>query len=149
MPGSISALHVYSMIAPLPMYSAAAQYGGLVDHIPEKDGKIRRVPLVAEFQGRLIPQMALVLACAALDVEPGSMEITDDRIIIPTPDGFNITFPKNPAGHQRDVHGHSVVWQRQLADDVSRAPWPASEYRLVVRACELAEEIAEQQCFDR
>jgi class 3 adenylate cyclase/CHASE2 domain-containing sensor protein len=93
MPGPLPVLHAYSTIAPLPVFASVARYGGLVDHIPESDGKVRRVPLVVEFHGRLIPQMALVLACAALDVDPHHLQISSSQIVIPTPDGQNITIP--------------------------------------------------------
>ena len=93
MPPSVDALHAYGTIAAIPDIARAAHYGGLVDHIPESDGRLRRVPLVAEFHGRLLPQMGLVLACAAMDVDPHLLRISRDKIVIPMPDGSDISIP--------------------------------------------------------
>ncbi len=90
---TVSAIHGYSAIAPLPIFAAAARFGGLVDHNPESDGIVRTVPIVEEFHGRLLPQMGLVLACAAMDVDPQNLRISDHQIIMPLADGSSVSIP--------------------------------------------------------
>jgi class 3 adenylate cyclase/CHASE2 domain-containing sensor protein len=88
---SISCLHGNGVIAPIPVLAAAARYGGSVDQIPLSDGVLRKVPLVAEFRGKLLPQISLVLACAAMNIDVHTVRFTQDRVVIPHPDGFDIT----------------------------------------------------------
>jgi class 3 adenylate cyclase len=56
---------------------------GYVDYVPLSDGVVRIVPLVAGHRGRIIPQMSLALACAALDVPFEDVRLERNRIIIP------------------------------------------------------------------
>lgn len=93
MPAGLSLMRSHGAIAPVPAFSAAARYSGLVDQVPLRDGVVRTVPVVAEFHGRLLPQMGLVLACAALDIDPRSIRVSQDRLVLPLPDGQELTVP--------------------------------------------------------
>ncbi|HSV13751.1 MAG TPA: adenylate/guanylate cyclase domain-containing protein [Tepidisphaeraceae bacterium] len=89
----IPLLHGIGVIAALPEFSAAARFSGIVDNPAMPDGVVRAIPLFAEFHNRLAPQIGLVLACAALDVDPQQLLIQPGQVQVPLADGFNINIP--------------------------------------------------------
>ena len=80
-----------SYFAPLLPFSKAASGTGFVDF--SSDGVVRNVPMLAEHDGRIYPQLGLSLALRALDVDIRTVRITADRITIPRPDGRAIVIP--------------------------------------------------------
>jgi len=81
-------------IMPLLVLCRATDHSGFVNYIPEGvEGAVRAVPLVIEDQGRLLPQMALASACAAMDVDVKSLRLTPDAVTIPRPGQAEIRIP--------------------------------------------------------
>ena len=83
-----------SALTPVVNLSKAAKYGASVDYLPDDvDGTVRMVPLVAEFRGRLVPHMGLVVACAMMDVDVNQLRLTGDSIIIPQHGADDVVIP--------------------------------------------------------
>jgi CHASE2 domain-containing sensor protein/class 3 adenylate cyclase len=75
---------------PVPELSVAAGATAFVDYPNSRDGKIREVPLIVQYEGRMYPQIGLMLASMMLGVSPGDFRFTPDTITIPMtgkPDG--------------------------------------------------------------
>jgi CHASE2 domain-containing sensor protein len=81
-------------IVPIAPLSAAARYGAFADCLPDGiDGRVRAVPMFAEYRGRLLPQMSLAIACAMLDIDPKNLQLSASSITLPRPGGQNIVIP--------------------------------------------------------
>jgi class 3 adenylate cyclase/CHASE2 domain-containing sensor protein len=70
-------------LLPIPRISQAASDSGFVDWLRERDAVIRSMPLFADFNGQLVPQFGLAIACAYLDIRPDELKILPDRVIVP------------------------------------------------------------------
>lgn len=91
-------------LATIPVLTSAAWKTGFVDYVPMNDGVVRSIPLFAIHRGQLVPQVGLVLACAMLDVDPRVVEVYEERVEIPTPDGRRIRLPVHRQQTPRGVH---------------------------------------------
>ncbi|MEZ0266572.1 MAG: adenylate/guanylate cyclase domain-containing protein, partial [Phycisphaerae bacterium] len=100
LPAGLADLATYSSeLAPIREFSLAAAHGGYVDYLQTNDaGAVRAIPLAVNYRGRLFPQMDLVLACAALDVDPRTVKFAPDAVVIPKPPGrdADIRIPVRP-----------------------------------------------------
>jgi CHASE2 domain-containing sensor protein len=77
------------VVCSLPILGQAATASGFLNAAPDSDGTLRRVPLVAEFEGRLYPSLALAavvattgasdIALRVVNVNASTLEI-DNRI---------------------------------------------------------------------
>ncbi|HET6247674.1 MAG TPA: adenylate/guanylate cyclase domain-containing protein [Tepidisphaeraceae bacterium] len=93
-------LPVESEITPILSISNAAKYSAFVDYLPDhEDGTVRRVPLLANFHGRLVPQMGLATACAWLGVDIHDLRLGPDSITIPRAVGGDIVIPTRTLQH--------------------------------------------------
>jgi len=79
----------------MPVASLARASGltGFVDFWLSENSKIRTIPLWVLDRGRMVPQMALAMACAELGVNPKDLELSADRVTINCPDGRKINIP--------------------------------------------------------
>jgi adenylate cyclase len=59
----------------LPLLAEAAAASGFLNAAPDSDGILRRVPLLAEFEGRVYPGLALAAVVAATDVRDVELRI--------------------------------------------------------------------------
>lgn len=73
--------------------SKAAAYSGVVDFVPDRDGVVRAVPLFVNYRGRLMPHMALVAACAMLDVKISDIKIAANSVTLPIPNQPSLVIP--------------------------------------------------------
>jgi class 3 adenylate cyclase len=71
----------------------AASYSGFIDFLPSEDGVVRSIPLWVIDRGRMVPQIGLALACAALDVPVSAIKIDPKSVTLPLPDGREIVIP--------------------------------------------------------
>jgi hypothetical protein len=72
----------------------AAAYGGFVDYLPESvEGTARSAPLLAECQGRMVPQRGLVAACAFLGADLRAVRLADTSLTIPRTDVPDVLIP--------------------------------------------------------
>ena len=78
---------------PIPRISERAAYGGFVDYLPDRDGLVRKIPLAVRHEGDVFPQISLVAACAVLGVDPKTMLIGDDAVVVPRPGLGNLVIP--------------------------------------------------------
>jgi class 3 adenylate cyclase len=87
-------LRASDAIIPIPLLSSAARFSAFVDYLPDEiDGTVRAVPMVAEYRGRLLPQMSLAIVCALLDVDPKDLRLSARSITIPRHGGPDIVIP--------------------------------------------------------
>lgn len=83
----------------VPELLRASAFGGYVDLFqPEDDGGVVRcVPLWIEHHGRLYPQMALSLACAAMGSDPASINFVEGGMTLPRPGKPDLFVPLRTA----------------------------------------------------
>lgn len=72
---------VHSVEPPLFYFVEPAQGVGAVDFDPDSDGKVRSVPAIVEYEGRLIKHMGLAVACSLLGIRDDQITINSDRTI--------------------------------------------------------------------
>jgi class 3 adenylate cyclase/CHASE2 domain-containing sensor protein len=80
-----------SFYAPILPFVQSAKATGFVDFFNK--GAVRNVPLVAEYDGHLYPQIGFALALRTLDIDPGAVRYGTDRITLPRPGGSDIVIP--------------------------------------------------------
>ena len=121
-PGSV--IHA-SGVRAMPLTGIIEQSAGLgfVNMAPDVDGVIRRVPMVAEFGGRLVPSFFLQALATFFDYELENIEAVDkSRIILKR-------FPGGPDAALRDLtvpldgEGNLIV---NLAGPLDAQPYPQS-----------------------
>jgi CHASE2 domain-containing sensor protein/class 3 adenylate cyclase len=69
--------------APLAPIGAAAAAGGFVDYPQFADGKVRAVPLLLEYDGKVYPQLGLALAWRMLGVDPSRLRFEGGDVVVP------------------------------------------------------------------
>jgi class 3 adenylate cyclase/CHASE2 domain-containing sensor protein len=79
--------------APRPEFSRAAAAVGFVDWRFLESQVARDIPLFLEYDHRLYPQFALIVACRMLDVDPKDIRVEKDAVVIPRHGGDNIVIP--------------------------------------------------------
>lgn len=79
--------------ATIPVLCNAAKYVGFVDFLPNSDGRVRSVPLCADFRGTILPHIALTIACAQLGVDPKNVQYESNKVTIPLADDSAIVIP--------------------------------------------------------
>ncbi|MDH3584669.1 MAG: CHASE2 domain-containing protein, partial [Phycisphaerae bacterium] len=80
-------------LPPILALGSVAASTGFVASVRSEDGVMRAMPLLAEYRGRLYPQLSLALACLMLGVETTDIQIGKDQLIIPHPGGDPIVVP--------------------------------------------------------
>jgi class 3 adenylate cyclase len=101
----------------------AAGHTGFVNYFRIGDtSTIRAMPLVAEYRGRLFPQADLALACAVLGVDPKTIRLRPDAVVIPRPPGRDrdIVIPVRTA-HAPTIGGDVAMFMD--VPDRGRADW--------------------------
>ena len=87
-PAAPPLLHATGAITPLLPIARAAAYCGSVSYLPESvEGTVRSVPLLVEYQGRMVPQMGLVAACAVMGVDLSTAQLTATELTLPRAGG--------------------------------------------------------------
>lgn len=85
---------VIGALAPIPtLVQFQGAFGFIDNHLTDSDGKVRKLALFEDYNGRLYPNMSVALACAMLDVDIRDIEINDDNVVIPIPDGRRVVIP--------------------------------------------------------
>jgi class 3 adenylate cyclase/CHASE2 domain-containing sensor protein len=87
-------LHPSAEIAPILPIGKAAGASGFVDYLPSSvQGAVRSVPLLAEYRGRLIPQVDLATACKMLGTDLNQIRVSKDSIVIPRHGARDVVIP--------------------------------------------------------
>jgi len=66
---------------PLFYFVEPAQGIGVVDFDPDTDGKVRSVPAIVEYEGRLIKHLGVAVACVLLGIRDDQIQINPDRTV--------------------------------------------------------------------
>ncbi|MDF1562084.1 MAG: adenylate/guanylate cyclase domain-containing protein [Deltaproteobacteria bacterium] len=106
--------------SPLPAFSAATPYFGLINVYPDRDGGLRRAEVLQRYRDRLVPSLALRSVAAYLgsniyplwDAEQGQVLTVRLRVGSAEADGLAIT----------DAHG-AIDWMEQRAEELPPGPW--------------------------
>jgi class 3 adenylate cyclase len=80
-------------LPPIPALAKVAAGTAFFDYPNEKDGKVRRVPLFMEHDGRMVPQIGLSLAASMLGAKADDLIVKPDHVEIPRPGGNPIILP--------------------------------------------------------
>ena len=75
---------------PLPLFAQAISATGFITVQPDSDGVVRRVPLLARYEGRLYKQLAFAAACAALGVMDEDIDLSHESKIVLSGHGIEI-----------------------------------------------------------
>lgn len=67
-----------SITPSLEQFLTGARAAGFVEFKPDDDGALRRLPLLIDYQGRLIKQLAFVATCEELGIRDEDLRIDDD-----------------------------------------------------------------------
>jgi class 3 adenylate cyclase len=92
-PGLPRLLSSDKSLPPVPRLAEMAAGTAFFDYPTEKDGKVRRVPLFMEYDGRMVPQIGLSVAAAMLGAKTESLIATPNSVEIPRPGGTSIALP--------------------------------------------------------
>jgi class 3 adenylate cyclase/CHASE2 domain-containing sensor protein len=93
-----------SFYAPIRVNAEAARATAFVDFF--SDSVVRSVPLLAEHDGRVYPQLGLALALRMLDVEPADLRFTERTVTIPRKgrgDGDIVVPVRTPASGEKEA----------------------------------------------
>ena len=91
--------------APVLPLAMAAHGMGFVDKDFLNESAMRGVPLLAEHDGRVYPQLGLALALQCLDTNVKSVQFTADSISIPLKTGGNLVVPVRTGEPNGREHG--------------------------------------------
>src|SRR5205085_10392695 len=86
-------LQTSTKLIPLPQFTRAAAGTGFCDFDIFPDPVLRSLPLFLELDGRLYPQMGLMLACKLIDADLAHMRYSPGTVIIPTKDRGELRIP--------------------------------------------------------
>ncbi len=78
--GKLAQMH--RIVPPLYKLTAGARRAGFVSFRPDIDGRTRHIPLLMEWDGHLVEQMAFTLACDLLNIEPQDLSIEAGHLIV-------------------------------------------------------------------
>ncbi len=82
---SVNIYRLANFTPPFPTFIRPLTHSSYVSAQDDSDGVVRRVPLVAQYQGRLYTQLAFGAACCQLDVKLQDIDITrPDKISMPS-----------------------------------------------------------------
>jgi CHASE2 domain-containing sensor protein len=85
-------VHGQLSVVPTATFTSVAAGCGITNYDIFKNATIRSVPLFAEYNNQLYPQMGLALACVMLGADPKAAKFDGSNVIIPAP-GRTITIP--------------------------------------------------------
>jgi CHASE2 domain-containing sensor protein len=75
--GDLPYFHATGAVCSLPVLAEAAAASGFLNAAPDVDGILRRVPLVAELDGRMYPSLALAAVAAATDARDMTLRVAN------------------------------------------------------------------------
>lgn len=125
------------LVPPYFLHAEAARGLGAVNFSPDIDGGVRRVPVVIEYQDRLVPHLGFALACDVLGLDASRMELTPRRVlVVPRRDG-------SPACEAPlDAHGSLIIpWTATAKDWRQGLDYPHISAAKVWSLAEKQEEI--------
>ncbi|MFH1416349.1 MAG: adenylate/guanylate cyclase domain-containing protein [Elusimicrobiota bacterium] len=76
-----SFIRVSKLVMPIPLFSSKAKSSGFVNSPSDNDGVIRRVPLVMQYKGHIIPNICFEAAMDYLDVNKKDVTIRPGKYI--------------------------------------------------------------------
>src|SRR4029077_20687358 len=89
--------HATGVVCNLPMLAEAAGASGFLNAAPDADGILRRVPLLAELDGRVYPGLALAAVAAATGARDMALRVANVNASVLTID--NRTVPVDGKGN--------------------------------------------------
>ncbi|HUB27862.1 MAG TPA: adenylate/guanylate cyclase domain-containing protein, partial [Tepidisphaeraceae bacterium] len=112
---------------PIPAFMRAAAFSGIVDFRTFEDATIRTIPLWVLDRNRMVPHMALSLACAQLGVNPNSVKLAPDHISIPRSNGKDIVIPVHTAHTDQGDVGMlmDIPWFGAINNWETMYDWPS------------------------
>ena len=118
----------------LPIFAKYAKNFGFFNVIPDPDGTVRRVPIVARFKGSFYPSldMAAALAYENLPLEKVALIFSENGVV--GVDFGKVSIPTDPSGYvQVDYHGPAEetnpTYPRYSLADVVKNKLPAEIFR--------------------
>jgi serine phosphatase RsbU (regulator of sigma subunit)/CHASE2 domain-containing sensor protein len=106
-------------LAPLPIFSEVATSGGFVNYDFFREPTVRFVPLVAQCDGKIYPQMGLALGCLMIgaDLDHATVEPSELRIPMLSKKGTGADVLRIPV---RDYYASKLSKRMQMIADI---PW--------------------------
>ena len=69
--------NVRNIILPIKRFSKYARGEGHITIVPDKDGTIRKIPIIIEYKGKAYPQIGLRVACNILGMDPADYKAVE------------------------------------------------------------------------
>lgn len=118
----------FGAISPdLPGFALYAKNFGYFNVIPDPDGTVRRVPVIARFEGNYYPSLDIAAALAFTDVSLDKVAVIFNSNGLERVDFGRLGIPTDPGGYvQIDYHGPAGTYPAySLADVVKHKVSPA------------------------
>jgi class 3 adenylate cyclase/CHASE2 domain-containing sensor protein len=117
------AMHIYRAGEVVPLYNPIAEAAAdlaAVTFITDRDGGVRRVPIVIQYEGRAVAHLGLAAAARVLKLDLSGMSMLDPRtLVIPRGD------VSSPLKLPLDGRGNLIIhWTRTAKDWRSGADFP-------------------------
>ena len=77
-----SQLDAINLVAPIDRFAKEAKAIGQINWVPDRDGAIRRQPLLVEYVDKVYPSFSLQIARLYLNLEPGEVQPRGDSVQI-------------------------------------------------------------------
>lgn len=88
-----------SLLRSMPPLMKASKGAGHINIEPDPDGVMRRIPLLADYKGQKIPQLALAVAMDEYGANPEHVHYEGQSLIVPFPNGGGIRVPTDKDGN--------------------------------------------------
>jgi adenylate cyclase len=122
---------VYPALSPnLKDFALYAKNFGFINVIPDPDGMVRRVPVVARFQGNYYPSLDVASALAYMDVSLDQVALIFDQNGLVGVDLGKDKISTDPGGYvQVNYHGEAGTYPHYSLADVVKRKLPAEFFR--------------------
>jgi serine phosphatase RsbU (regulator of sigma subunit) len=130
----VNPLAVDVNLVPIPIFADAATSGGFVNYDFFREPTVRFVPLVAQCDGKIYPQMGLTLGCLMVGADLDHARVSPSELVVPMLGKKNDT---TVAGDElripvRDYDSSRLDRRMQMIADI---PWVGtSDWRTMFRA---------------
>ncbi|MFQ6049376.1 MAG: CHASE2 domain-containing protein, partial [Phycisphaerae bacterium] len=88
----------YELTPPLPKLLSAARGVGFVVFEPDRDGVVRRLPLLVRYRGRLLKQLGLAVACDRLGIADRDIRVAGGKLLLRPPGRADLNVPLDATG---------------------------------------------------
>jgi adenylate cyclase len=114
----------------LPRFALYAKNFGYFSVFPDSDGTVRRIPVVASYEGNYYPSLDVAAALAYTNISLDKVAVVFNKNGLERIDFGKISIPTDPGGYvQIDYHGESGTYEHVSLADVVQGKFPKDTFR--------------------